>query len=111
MFQGFTPPVLVEHLGDAIHDTIRAGLISETVIHGSGAPTHLPKSPLQDIGGANGFPALLRKVIKMQAIKEIFLHALHRPFLLHLPPGLPGLEALEGFFAAVGGEDELGACL
>ena len=108
MFQGHTPPVLVEHLGDAVEDAMGAGLIGETVVHGPGPSAHLPGSPLQDIGGADGFPALWRKVIKMQAVKEIFLHALHRPFFLYLPPGFPGLEALEGLFAAVGREDELG---
>jgi hypothetical protein len=35
---------------------------------------HLPESPFQDISGADGFPALWRKVIKVQAVKEIFLH-------------------------------------
>jgi hypothetical protein len=43
-------PVFVEHLGYAIQDTIRTGLIGETVVHGPGAPTHLPESPFQDIG-------------------------------------------------------------
>jgi len=55
---------MVEHLGYALQDTIRTGLIGETVVHGPGAPAHLPESPFQDIGGANGFPGLWRKVIK-----------------------------------------------
>ena len=44
----------------------------------------------------------------MQAVKGVFLHAFDCPFLLHQPPGLPGLEALDGFFTVLGGEDELG---
>ena len=43
----------------------------------------------------------------MQAIEEVFLHALDCPFLLHQSPSLPGLEAFDGLFAALGGEDEL----
>jgi hypothetical protein len=64
----YPPPVFVEHLGYALQDTIRTGLIGETVVHGPGTPAHLPESPLQDIGGADGFPALWRKVIKVQAV-------------------------------------------
>jgi hypothetical protein len=64
-------------LGYARQDTIRTGLIGETVVHGPGGPALLPESPIQDIGGADGFPALWRKIIKAQAVKEIFLHALH----------------------------------
>ena len=60
--------VFVEHLGYAIQDTIRTGPIGETVVHGSGAPAHLPESPFRDIGGADGLPALWRKVIKVQAV-------------------------------------------
>jgi len=58
LFQGFTSPVFVEHLGYAIQDTIRTGLIGETVVHGPGAPAHLPESPFQDIGGADGVAQL-----------------------------------------------------
>jgi hypothetical protein len=49
---------------------IRSELASfgETVVHGPGAPAHLPESPFQDIGGADGFPALWRKVIKVHAV-------------------------------------------
>jgi len=65
LFQGFTPPVFIEHLGDAMQDTVGAGLVGETVVHGSGAPAHLPESPLQDIGGADRLPPLRRKIIKM----------------------------------------------
>ena len=56
MFQGLTPPVFVEHLGYAIQDAVGTGLIGEAVVHGPGAPAHLPESPLQDIGGPDGFP-------------------------------------------------------
>ena len=56
MFQGFTPPVLVEQMRDAIHDAVGTGLIGEKVVHGPGAPEHFPESPLQDIGGPDGFP-------------------------------------------------------
>ena len=108
MFQGFTPPVFVEHLGDAVEDTIGTGLIGEAVVHGPGPSAHLPESPFQDIGGADGFPPLRRKVIEMQAVKEVLFHALHGPFLFHPPSGLPALEAFDGLFAVLGGEDELG---
>jgi hypothetical protein len=54
-----------------MQDTIRTGLIGETVVHGPGAPAHLPESPFHDIGGADGFPALWRKVIKVQAVFPI----------------------------------------
>jgi hypothetical protein len=37
------------------------------------APAHLPESPLQNIAGADGFLPLRRKIIKMQAVKEVFL--------------------------------------
>ena len=53
------------------------GQVGETVR--PEAPAHLPESPFQDIGGAAEFPALWRKVVKVQAVKESFLHALHRP--------------------------------
>ena len=68
LVSGFYPPVSVDHFGYAIQDTIRTGLIGETVVHGPGAPAHLPESPFQDIGGADGFPALWRKVIKVHAV-------------------------------------------
>ena len=51
-------------------DKIRSELASfgETVVHGPDTPAHLPESPFQDIGGADGFPALWRKVIKVQSV-------------------------------------------
>jgi len=46
-FRVLPPPVFVEHLGDAVHDAIGAGFVGEEVIHGPGAPSHLPKGPPQ----------------------------------------------------------------
>ena len=59
---------LVEHLGYAIPDTVRTGLIGETVVHGMGAPAHLPESLFQDVVGADGFPALWMKLIKVPTV-------------------------------------------
>jgi hypothetical protein len=73
---GFYPsPVFVEHLVYARQDTLRTGLLGETVVHGPGAPAHLPESPFQDIGGADGFPVLWRKAIKAPVIiiKTIYI--------------------------------------
>jgi hypothetical protein len=41
---GFYPPVFVEHLGDTVHDAGGAGFVGEEVVHGPGAPSHLPES-------------------------------------------------------------------
>ena len=89
-------------------DTVGTGLVGEEVVHGPGAPSPLPEGPLQDTGGADGLPPLQRKIIKMQAVKEVFLYAPDGPFFLHQPPGLLCLEAFDGLFAVLGGENELG---
>jgi hypothetical protein len=67
-FRVLSSPVFVEHLGYAVQDTIRTGLIGETVVYGPGAPSHVPESPFRDIGGADGFPALWTKVITIHTI-------------------------------------------
>jgi hypothetical protein len=55
----------------AVHDVIRAGLVGEEVVHRVGAAAHLPKGSLQDIGGADGLPPFRKKIIKMQAVKQV----------------------------------------
>jgi hypothetical protein len=45
LFQSFTPPVFVEPLADAIHDTIGAGFVGEELVHRTGAAAHLGLPP------------------------------------------------------------------
>ena len=108
MLQGFTPPVFVEHLGDAIHDAVGAGLVGEEVVHGPGAPAHLPEGPLQDVRGPDGFLQDRVKGKIMKAVKEVFFHTPDGSLFFHLPPGLPVFKAFDGLLAAVGGKDQLG---
>jgi hypothetical protein len=44
----------------------------------------------------------------MEAVKEVLSHATDGSLLLHLPPGLPCFKAFDGFFPAIGREDQLG---
>ena len=74
LVSGFKPPVLVEHLGFALQDTIRTGLMGETVVHGTGAPAHLPEIPFQDIGGADESLALLMKGLYIKTIYIIYIY-------------------------------------
>lgn len=53
---GFTPPVVIEHLANAVHAAIGTGRIGEEIVHRAGAAAHLPRGPLQDIGGPDGLP-------------------------------------------------------
>ena len=64
LFHGFSHPVFVKHLDDAIQEVVGAGLVSESVVHRKDPAAHLPEGPLQDIGGADGFPPLRGKIIK-----------------------------------------------
>jgi hypothetical protein len=43
---GFSSPVFVKHVGYALQNTIKTGLMGETVVHGGSGPAHLPEIPV-----------------------------------------------------------------
>ena len=43
-------PVVFEHLGDTIHNSIGTCLIGGEIVHGSSVAAQLPEGPFQDIG-------------------------------------------------------------
>ena len=91
-----------------MHDPIGTCLIGEEVVHRSSTATHLPKAPLQNIGGPNGLPELLVKIVVVETAEEVLSHAPDSSPFLDKPSGLPALETPEGLLAAACSKDELG---
>lgn len=90
-----------------MHDPISTRFISEEIVHGSSAPAHLPKGPLQDISSPDGPPELFFKIVIVETAEEVLPHTPDCPFLFNKPSGLPAFETPEGFLTAVRLKDEL----
>jgi hypothetical protein len=73
--------------------------------HGPGPSLDFPKSPLQDVGGPNGPPKLLRETIVVETMKQVLLQTTQRGLGFIEPLITPGFEAPDRLSPKGGGKD------
>ena len=106
--EGAVFPLLVEAMEDGVDNAFDAEFVDEAD-HGAGAAAHLHKASLDDVGGAQFAPQVLRHVKEGKQIGQVLFEFAHQGGISVPPVRLEGTKRTDGRGAIAGQVDGLRA--